>query len=154
MTGTSSDRIEREVELAASPTRVWRALTDAREFGRWFGVDLGGSFEAGRETSGHITYPGYEHLVMRVVVREMEAERLFSFAWHPYAVDPAVDYSSEAPTLVEFRLGAAGAGTRLGVVESGFDRIPAARRDEAFRMNSEGWTGQMENIAAYLRENA
>ncbi|MDB5172491.1 MAG: Activator of Hsp90 ATPase 1 family protein [Phycisphaerales bacterium] len=150
MNESSADRIEKRIELNAPPARVWRALTDHREFGAWFGVNLEAPFVPGKSTRGNITYPGYEHLVMEVVVQKMEAERLFSFHWHPYAVDPKVDYSKEPPTLVEFRLEKTAAGTLLVVTESGFDAIPAARRDEAFRMNSGGWTQQMKNIETHV----
>ncbi|MBW8811454.1 MAG: SRPBCC family protein, partial [Lysobacter sp.] len=97
-----------------------------------------------------ITYPGYEHLLMRVVVRELQPQRLFSFNWHPYAVDPGVDYSKEEPTLVEFTLEEVEGGTLLRTVESGFDKVPAARREEAFRMNSGGWDEQIKNIERYV----
>src|SRR4030095_4773003 len=96
------------------------------------------------------TYPGYEHLTMEVTVERMDAEKLFSFRWHPYAVDPEVDYSKEPTTLVEFRLEEVPEGTRLSVVGSGFARTPAGRRDEAFRMNSGGWAAQMENIREHV----
>jgi len=150
MTKASTDRIEKRIELKASPARVWRALTDYREFGEWFRVNLEGPFVPGRVARGRITYPGYEHLVMEVTVVTMEPERLFSMRWHPYAVDPKVDYSKETPTLVEFRLEKMTSGTLLLVTESGFDSIPAARRDEAFRMNSGGWTEQLKNIEAHV----
>ncbi len=146
----TTDRIEKKVELRASPARVWRALTDSREFGQWFGVNLEGPFVLGKTSRGRITYPGYEHLVMEVVVQEMETERLFSFRWHPYAVDPRVDYSKEPPTLVVFDLEKTAAGTLLVVTESGFDAIPSARRDEAFQANSDGWAQQLKNIETYL----
>ena len=149
-----SDRIEKQVELKASVSRVWRALTDHQEFGAWFQVTVEGPFEPGKESSGHITYPGFEHLQWRAWIREMVPERLFSFTWHPYAVDPEVDYSDEPPTLVEFRLEPHGAGTRLTVTESGFERIPAHRRDEAFRMNEGGWSAQMENIRSHVEGTA
>lgn len=145
-----SDRIEKRIELKAPVSRVWRALTDHREFGTWFRVDLSRPFEPGRESVGHITWPGYEHIVWRAVVQAMEPERLFSFTWHPYAIEPGVDYSAEPPTLVEFRLEAHGDSTVLMVVESGFDSIPAGRRAEAFRMNDGGWTQQMENIRQHV----
>jgi uncharacterized protein YndB with AHSA1/START domain len=145
------DRIEKEIELDAPPSRVWRALTDHREFGEWFRVKLEGPFEPGRESRGHITYPGYEQLVWRAVVQEMQAERLFSFTWHPAAVEPDADYSNEPSTLVEFRLEpTAKGGTLLRVTESGFDRIPEARRAEAFRMNEGGWAIQMQNIREHV----
>lgn len=149
-----NDRIEKSIELKAPLARVWRALTDHDEFGTWFRVKLEGPFVPGLPTRGRITYPGYEHLRMEVVVRKMEPERLFSFNWHPYAIDPNVDYSGEPPTLVEFTLEKAGGGTRLRVVESGFDKIPASRRAEAFRMNDGGWSAQMQNIADYVQQAA
>ena len=154
MTQSSTDRIEKRIELKASPARVWRALTDSREFGEWFRVSLEGPFVPGRVTRGRITYPGYEHLVMEATVVTMEPERLFSIRWHPYAVDPKADYSKEPPTLVEFRLERMSAGTLLLVTESGFDAIPAARRDEAFRMNSDGWAQQLKNIEAYVAKRS
>ena len=150
MTTTSSDRIEKQILLRTSKSRVWRALTNAKEFGTWFRVKLDGDFAVGKRVAGQITYPGYEHLNMEVTVERMDDERLFSFRWHPYAVDPTVDYSTEPTTLVEFRLEEAPGGTRLTVVESGFDRLPAGRRDEAFRMNSEGWAIQMENVQRHV----
>jgi|SRR5205809_561604 len=150
MSQSSSDRIEKRIELNAPPARVWRALTDHREFGQWFRVNLESPFVPGKTTRGRITYPGYEHLIMEVVVQKMEAERLFSFNWHPYAVDPKVDYSKERPTLVEFKLEKTPAGTLLVITESAFDSIPAARREEAFRMNSGGWTEQLKNIQTHV----
>jgi len=154
MTQSSTDRIEKRIELKASPARVWRALTDHKEFGEWFRVSLEGPFVPGRVTRGRITYPGYEHLVMEATVVTMEPERLFSIRWHPYAVDPKADYSKEPPTLVEFRLERMATGTLLLVTESGFDAIPAARRDEAFRMNSDGWAQQLKNIEAYVAKRS
>lgn len=148
------DRIEKHLELKAPVSRVWRALTDYREFGQWFRVKLDGPFVVGQVSRGHITYPGYEHLQWEAVVRKMEPERLFSFTWHPYAVDPKVDYSKETPTLVEFRLEEAAGGTRLTLTESGFDKIPAARRAEAFRMNDGGWTEQMKNIKSHVAQGS
>jgi len=144
------NRIEKSITLNAPVARVWKALTDHREFGQWFRVNLEGPFVPGKITRGRITYPGYEHIVMEVVVQKIEPESLFSFHWHPYAVDPKVDYSKETPTLVEFKLQKAGAGTLLRVIESGFDAIPAIRRDEAFRMNDGGWTEQLKNIEKHV----
>src|SRR5215467_5718604 len=146
------DRIEKQIELRAQVSRVWRALTDYREFGEWFRVKLDGPFVPGQVSRGHITYPGYEHLRWEAVVQKMEPERLFSFTWHPYAVDPKADYTQESPTLVEFTLEQIATGTRLRVVESGFDRLPARRRDEAFRMNEGGWSAQAENIARHVEQ--
>jgi uncharacterized protein YndB with AHSA1/START domain len=145
------NRIERRVELKASVSRVWRALTDYREFGEWFQVKLEDPFVPGQAMRGFITHPGYEHVRFEAVVQRMEPERLFSFTWHPYAIDPKVDYSGETPTLVEFTLEESAGGTVLVVTESGFDKIPGGRRLEAFRMNGNGWTQQMNNIEAYVR---
>src|SRR5258708_15301079 len=138
----TTDRIEKKILLRAPRARVWRALTDAQEFGAWFRVKLEGGFAVGQSVRGKVTYRGYEHVTMEATVERMDAQKLFSFRWHPCAVDPKVDYSSEPTTLVEFRLEDAAEGTRLTIVESGFDRIPSGRRDEAFRMNSGGWEVQ------------
>lgn len=144
------DRIEKRAVLRATRARVWRALTDAGEFGKWFGVSLEGPFTEGATVRGRITHPGYEHLTMEVVVERMEAERYFSFRWHPGAIDPKIDYSQEPKTLVEFRLEESAEGTILTIVESGFDRIPLARRAEAFRLNDGGWTEQLRNIERHV----
>jgi uncharacterized protein YndB with AHSA1/START domain len=145
-----NNRIEKRLELNAPPARVWRALTDYREFGTWFHVKMDGPFEPGRSAEGQITHPGFEHVRWRAVVQAMEPEKLFSFTWHPYAIDPQIDYSGEPPTLVEFRLEPTATGTLLVLTESGFERIPADRRPEAFRMNDGGWTVQMQNIANHV----
>jgi uncharacterized protein YndB with AHSA1/START domain len=145
-----SDRIVKTVELKAPITRVWQALTDHREFGSWFRVAIEAPFVTGEKARGHITLEGYEHVRWEVTVVALQAPRRFAFTWHPYAIDPAVDYSAETPTLVEFTLEPIAGGTRLTVVESGFDKIPAHRRDEAMRMNDGGWAAQMENIRAYV----
>ena len=145
------DRIEKNILLKAPGSRVWRALTNAREFGQWFRAKLDGDFAVGEPIRGKITYPGYEHLTMELNVERMdEAERIFSFRWHPHAVDPKVDYSMEPTTLVEFQLEEVPEGTLLTVVESGFDQIPEERRAKAFRMNSEGWATQLENIQRHV----
>jgi uncharacterized protein YndB with AHSA1/START domain len=144
------DRIEKSIDLRAPVSRVWRALTDHVEFGQWFNVKLDGPFVPGKMSTGYITYPGYEHLKWHAVVQRMEPETLFSFTWHPYAVDPNADYSREAPTLVEFRLERVADGTHLTMVESGFASLPPARRSEAFRMNEEGWAEQMKNITTHV----
>jgi uncharacterized protein YndB with AHSA1/START domain len=146
------DRIEKQIELKAPVSRVWRALTDYREFGEWFRVKLDGPFVPGQVSRGQVTYPGYGHLKWEAVVQKMEPERLFSFTWHPYAVDPQIDYSKETRTLVEFRLEKTAGGTRLSVTESGFDKIPSDRRIEAFRMNEGGWTEQMKNIEKHVAQ--
>ena len=130
----TTNAIEKQIFLRAPRARVWRALTDAREFGTWFGVSLDDPIEAGKWVSGRITHPGYEHVRFRMLVERMDREVLFAYRWHPYAVDPDVDYSKEPMTLVE----------------SGFDRVPRDRRAEAFRMNEQGWTQQMENIRRHV----
>jgi uncharacterized protein YndB with AHSA1/START domain len=147
-----NDHIETRIELKAPVSRVWRALTDYREFGEWFRVKLDGPFAPGQISRGHIPYPGYEHLKWEAVVQKMEPERLFSFTWHPYAIDPKKDYSEETSTLVEFRLEKTAIGRLLVVTESGFDKIPSDRRQEAFRMNDGGWTEQMKNIESYVAQ--
>jgi uncharacterized protein YndB with AHSA1/START domain len=149
-----TDRIEKRIELKAPVSRVWRALTDYREFGEWFKVKLDGPFVVGEISRGNITHPGYEHLQWEVVVRSIEPERLFSFTWHPYAVDPKVDYSKETPTLVEFLLEPTEKGTLLTVTESGFDKVPSLRRAEAFRMNDGGWAQQMKNIESHVAQGS
>src|SRR5580698_3794536 len=151
---TSTDRIERKVLLKASRARVWRALSNAEEFGNWFGVNFKGkTFVAGKSVQGKITYPGYEHLVMEVLIERVEPERLLSWRWHPAAIDTAVDYSQEPTTLVVFELEDAQGGVMLSVVESGFDNIPEARRATAFRMNSSGWEEQMKNIEKHVAKS-
>jgi uncharacterized protein YndB with AHSA1/START domain len=149
-----NDRIEKTIELKAPISRVWRALTDHKEFGAWFRVALEGPFVPGAIVRGRITYPGCEHMRWEATIKTMEPERRFAFTWHPYAIDPAVDYSAEKPTLVEFTLEKIPTGTRLRLVESGFDKLPAKRRAEAFPMNDKGWGIQIENIATYLADAA
>jgi uncharacterized protein YndB with AHSA1/START domain len=147
-----SNSIEKRIELNAPVSRVWRALTDYREFGEWFRVKLDGPFVPGQVSTGNITYPGYEHLKWEATVQKMEPERLFSFTWHPYAIDPNVDYSNEPSTLVEFRLEPKHNRTVVYLTETGFNALPKDRRFEAFRMNEEGWTEQMTNIENYLKQ--
>src|SRR5262249_31299239 len=145
-----TDRIEKEIVIKAPRARVWRALTDATEFGKWFQVEMKDSFAPGKRALGKVTYPGYEHLTFEVTVERMDAERLFSFRWHPNAVDPKHDYSDEPTTLVECELTDAEGGTRLRIVESGFDRLPLDRRADALKGNAQGWAEQVQNIANYL----
>jgi uncharacterized protein YndB with AHSA1/START domain len=145
-----TDRIEKKVVIRASRSRVWRAITTAAEFGAWFRMDLEGEFVEGGTIRGRITHPGYEHLTVEMLVERIEPERHFSYRWHPYAIDAAVDYSSEPTTLVEFILEEAEGDTAVTIVESGFDRIPLARREEAFRMNDRGWAGQIRNLEQYV----
>jgi len=148
---TSTDRIERTILLKAPRSRVWRALSNAAEFGAWFGVDFKGkAFAAGKPVRGKVTYPGYEHIEMEVQIERIEPERLLSWRWHPAAIDPAVDYSDEPTTLVEFELSEGEGGTVLTVEESGLDKIPLARRATVFRLNSSGWDEQMRNIEKHV----
>lgn len=148
---TSTDRIERKVLLKASRARVWRALSNAEEFGNWFGVNFKGeTFIAGKSVQGKITYPGYEHLLMEVLIERVEPERLLSWRWHPAAIDAAVDYSAEPTTLVVFELAEADGGVLLTVVESGLDKIPLARRATVLRLNTSGWEEQMHNIEKHV----
>jgi uncharacterized protein YndB with AHSA1/START domain len=153
MTASTTDRIEKQIEIEARVSRVWRALTDHREFGQWFRVSLEGPFVVGQVCRGPITYPGYEHVTMEVIVEAIEPEHRFAFWWRPYAIDPNVNYSAEPRTLVEFLLSAASTGTLVQVSESGFDGIPTPRREEAFRMNDGGWAAQIENIKNHVQAN-
>ena len=154
MSVTSTDRIEKNVVLRAPRARVWQALTDSEAFGQWFGVEFAGPFPPGGRVSGRITHPGYEHLPFEMTIERMEPERLFAWRWHPNAVEAGVDYSTEPTTLVSFELADVAEGTRLTVVESGFDGIPLPRRAAAYRGNDEGWTQQMVAIERYLGGSA
>ena len=147
-----TNRIEKSIVLNARIEKVWRALTNHEEFGAWFRVKLDGPFVPGEISRGHITHPGYEHLKWEAKVQRMDAPRHFSFTWHPYAVDPKVDYSTEAPTLVDFALEPIAEGTRLVVVETGFEALPAHRQPDALRMNDGGWAQQMTNIKTHVEE--
>lgn len=150
MAESTPDEIVTEVALRVPLARAWRAISDHREFGSWFGVKLESGFEAGKKVRGAITYPGYEHLTMELDVERVEEERVLAFRWHPYAVEVGKDYSAEPTTLVTFELEAIDATTtRLRVTESGFARIPLARRAEAYRMNAGGWEQQMKNVASH-----
>jgi uncharacterized protein YndB with AHSA1/START domain len=147
---SSSDRIEKQVVLQAPVKRVWRALTDAQEFGGWFGIKLGGPFAPGARMTGQVTHPGYEHITMNITIEKMEPERIFSWRWNPHPIEPGRDYSSEAPTLVVFELQEVAGGTLLKVTESGFDRIPPDRRAQAYRGNEGGWEQQMRLIEKHV----
>jgi uncharacterized protein YndB with AHSA1/START domain len=147
---TSTDRIEKVVNLEAPRSRVWRALTDVPQFNAWFGAALTGAFEPGVAISGNITSKNYDHVRLTLWIETMESERFFSFRWHPYAIEAGVDYSAEPTTLVSFTLEDAVGGTRLTIVESGFDAIPLSRRAKAFSMNAAGWEGQAKNIQKFL----
>lgn len=130
---------------------MWRAISDKTEFGTWFKVSFDpGPFQPGEKVRGRITHPGYEHVTMEIDLVEVVPEQRLSYRWHPYAIDPKTDFSSEPTTLVTFTLEDAPGGTRLCIVESGFDRLPPHRYDEAFRMNDRGWTGQIGNIERHV----
>ncbi|MDD1621171.1 MAG: SRPBCC family protein [Methylococcaceae bacterium] len=150
---TTSDTgsIERSIVINAPRERVWRALSNAEEFGTWFGANLKGQiFAPGQRARGQITICGHEHAWFDVIIERIEPQDLLSYRWHPYAVDPAVDYTKEQPTLVTFTLkDTPGNGTLLTVVESGFDNVPPYRRQEAFRMHQQGWEVQIDNIARH-----
>ena len=150
MPTSATDCIARQTLVKASRARVWQALTDPGEFGSWFGVVLAGPFVPGQPSQGRITNEGYQHLLWEVTVVEMDPERLFSWTWHPYAVETGRDYSSEAPTLVTFLLQDASEGVLLTVVEAGFDALPADRQAEAYRMNEQGWIWEMDAITRHL----
>jgi len=150
MRPTSTDRIERRILLRVPRSRVWRALTNPVEFGTWFGVKVEGTFAPGARVRGAITHKGYEHVTWDITIERMEPERVFSWRWHPHAVEAGVDYSTEPTTLVVFELEDTAGGTMLTVVESGFDQVPLARRAQAYRMNGEGWTYQMQAIEGYV----
>lgn len=154
MSVSITDRIEKKVLIGAPRAKVWQALADAEAFGRWFGVELAGSFAPGARVGGRITHKGYEHLPFDITIEQMEPERLLSWRWHPNAVEPGVDYAAEATTLVVFELHELDNGTLLTVVESGFDGIPRARRAEAYRGNEEGWSSQMQAIERYVTTRA
>ena len=146
----STDRIEKEIVLRAPRSRVWRALADPEEFGAWFGMKVEGTFAPGVRAQGHFALHGHGNVTVEIAIERMDPETRMSYRWHPYAFESGVDYSTEPTTLVEFQLEEVAEGTRLRVVESGFDGIPLARRAEALRMNNAGWAEQLENIARYV----
>lgn len=150
MSIASTDRIEKHVLIRAPRARVWRALADAGEFGSWFGVEIAGPFTPGARVTGRITHEGYEHVPFEITIERVEPERLFSWRWHPNAVESGVDYEAEPTTLVVFELEDAEGGTMLTVVESGFDGIPLSRRAAAYRGNDGGWAQQMVAIERHV----
>jgi uncharacterized protein YndB with AHSA1/START domain len=145
-----TDRIEKVIELSASVARVWRALTDHKEFGIWFRVELEGPFVVGQISRGRTTYPGYEGMKWEATIVAMEPERLFAFKWCPYEHEDERDLSQAPQTLVEFRIEPTSTGTRLVISESGFDALPDdKRRLDALRSNTQGWEQQMRSLATY-----
>lgn len=147
---SSTDRIDTRIEVKASRARVWRALADSKEFGTWFGIAIDGPFTPGVTVRGVMTRANGEKLTITFVVEQMQAERLFSYRWRPYAMDPKIDYSAEPMTLVEFRLEEIATGTAIQITESGFDGIPLFRRAEAFSKNTAGWKAQSAKLANYV----
>jgi uncharacterized protein YndB with AHSA1/START domain len=152
-----SSKIEKRIELEAPLSRVWRALTDHREFGQWFKVKLESPFVPGQVSRGQITYPDYEHITWEAHIEKIEPERLFSFYWpHVQSFEKTgkpADYSNAPRTLVEFRLESIPGGTLLLLTESGFGCLPAGWRSEAFRRNDGGWTEQVKNIESHVTQN-
>jgi uncharacterized protein YndB with AHSA1/START domain len=157
----STDRIHKQVLLRAPRARVWSAISDAKQFGAWFGIDFDGPFAPGARVTGRIAPTTVDAEVAKLqephrgkaatfVIDRVEPMRLFSFRWHPYAIDPQVDYASEPMTLVVFELHDAAEGILLSITESGFDRIPLARRAAAFQANDGGWAHQARLIEKYL----
>lgn len=147
---SSLDRIEKHVVVAAPRSRVWKALTDSRQFGEWFGVKFDEPFAPGKVLKGNITNSGYERLEMAAWIETIEPETRFAFRWHPHAVDTTRDYSAEPTTLVAFTLEDVPGGTKLTVVESGFDQIPEWRRQAAFTGNTSGWEQQIVRVRDYV----
>lgn len=150
MTNTENS-IERQIEINAPVAKVWNALTNSKVFGQWFGAELHSDFVAGKTTRARNTSKGFE-MDMAFYVKEVKPQTYFSYAWHPYPIDPKFDYEKEEPTLVEFFLEKSPNGTVLKVKESGFNKITASRRAEALEMHSGGWEAQLDNIKEFLVE--
>lgn len=157
----NTDHIEKKILLRAPRSRVWRALSDSTEFGTWFGVKFDGPFAPGASMRGVLVTTAvdaevakaqtpYKGMPFDITIEQMETERLFSFRWHPYAIDPSVDYSAEPTTLVVFTLEEVADGVMLTVTESGFDRIPLARRAKAFSANEGGWSIMVKVMEKYV----
>jgi uncharacterized protein YndB with AHSA1/START domain len=161
----NTDRIEKKIVLRAPRERVWSAISDAKQFGTWFGVEFEGDFAPGSHLKGKIVptkvdaeiakaQEPHTGLACDVWVERIEPMRLFAFRWHPYAIDPGQDYSKQPTTLVTFELQEAPGGTSLTITESGFDQIPLERRAEAFTSNEQGWEAQTGLIQKYLEQSS
>jgi uncharacterized protein YndB with AHSA1/START domain len=150
----TTDRIEKSILVRAPRAQVWRALSDADAFGEWFGVKLNEPFKPGAQVRGKVTQPGYENYPFEMTIERIEPQHHLSWRWHPYAINPQLDYSSEPTTLVTFELEEVPGGTRVDVVESGFDAIPDSRRQEAYEANEKGWAMQAEAIDRYVSKAA
>jgi len=169
-----TDRIEKRVMLRAPLARVWKAISDSSEFGRWFGAKLDGPFVPGAKLRGTFAEDlradaivafqkqlGLPPSAVKLpapndvfcTVEQVEPNRYLSFRWIPYGIDAAVDPASEPTTLVEFHLEETDGATLLTIVESGFDKVPAHRRERAFLMNDAGWTEQAKNLQAHVEGN-
>ncbi len=152
---SSTDRFEKERVFAAPRSRVWRAITNVKEFSTWFRIGLTTPFVPGAVATGNLTAPGNEQFSITLWITEVVPEHRFSFRWHPFAIEAGVDYSAEPTTLVTFTLDEVedGTATRVRIVETGFDAIPEARRAKAFQMNEKGWASQLEKIGKYVAEH-
>lgn len=157
------DSIEKTILLKAPRSRVWRAITESEQFGAWFGMRVDRPFAPG--TTVKATMVGttvdadvakkqkeYAGTPFEMVIERVEPETLFSFRWHPGP--PGTDYAKEPMTLVEFRLAEAPGGVMLTVTESGFDKIPLARRAQAFNGNAEGWAIVVTLIEKYVAQQS
>lgn len=162
---SSTNRIEKQVLLQASLERVWSAISNAKEFGSWFGVQFDDAFVEGEQTTGEIvpttvdpevakSQEPYEGQPFEITIERIKPMHHFSFRWHPYAIDPDFDYSKEPTTLIVFELEETDGGTLLSITESGFDSIPLERRAKAFEMNDQGWKAQLTLISKYLEQGA
>ena len=161
---STTDRIEKHITLDAPIERVWRAITDAREFGDWFGFAFDGDFVPGKRVNARIKpttsdpeiakmQEKYAGMPFEFVIDKLEPMHTFSYRWHPFAIDKDVDYSNEPMTLVTFSLASTSTGTALTVVETGFDSLPAHRITDAYEANEEGWAMQMDLIEKHLRQH-
>ena len=156
-----SDRIEKDAVLDAPLERVWQAVSDAGKFGEWFGVAFDSAFDAGREVTGRITPTRVDREVaklqephagkpFRFRIESIDPPRRIAFAWHPFAIDPKADYSSEPMTHIVFALEEEAQGTRVTITETGFDAIPASRREQAYAANEDGWTHQLKLLEKFV----
>jgi uncharacterized protein YndB with AHSA1/START domain len=159
----NTDRIEKRIVLRAARERVWSAISEAKQFGTWFGVEFEGDFVVGSQLKGKIVptkvdadiakaQEPYSGMPFHIFVERIEPMRVFAFRWHPYAIEPGQDYTKEPTTLVTFELQEAPGGTSLTITESGFDQIPLERRAKAFTENEQGWTAQTQLIQKYLEQ--
>ncbi len=162
MPDQTPDAIVKTVTLKADLDRVWRAISDAQEFGQWFGMRFDApAFTPHSKMTGRITptvvndevaamQKPHEGMAFEMVIADIEPKSLFSFRWHPYAIDKTRDHSHEPMTLITFALKEVEGGVHLTITESGFNAIPIERRAEAFAADSGGWAKQLELIEAWL----